>query len=78
MRSRVGSRLPAFSKSEAALIKGSLDFVGINYYTTFYAKNNSTNLVGVLLNDSIADSGAITLRKYTMTPLQQDLMKTSL
>ncbi|KAG6708643.1 hypothetical protein I3842_06G091600 [Carya illinoinensis] len=61
MRSRVGSRLPAFSKSEAALIKGSLDFVGINYYTTFYAKNNSTNLVGVLLNDSIADSGAITL-----------------
>lgn len=61
MRSRVGSRLPAFSKSEAALLKGSLDFVGINYYTTFYAKNNSTNVIGVLLNDSIADSGAITL-----------------
>ncbi|KAF5443410.1 hypothetical protein F2P56_035966 [Juglans regia] len=61
MRSRVGSRLPAFSKSEAALVKGSLDFVGINYYTTFYAKNNSTNLIGVLLNDSIADSGVITL-----------------
>lgn len=64
MRTRVGSRLPKFSPSEAALVKGSLDFVGINHYTTFYATKNSTNLVGVLLNDSIADSGTITLRKF--------------
>ncbi|KAJ4710778.1 Beta-glucosidase [Melia azedarach] len=61
MRSRVGSRLPRFSNSEAALLKGSLDFVGINHYTTFYAQHNSSNLLGVLLNDSLADSGAITL-----------------
>jgi len=64
MRSRVGNRLPKFSPSEAALVKGSLDFVGINHYTTFYARNNSTNLIGILLHDSIADSGAITLRKF--------------
>ncbi|KAI9124811.1 hypothetical protein K1719_004138 [Acacia pycnantha] len=61
MRSRVGSRLPEFSAYEASLVKGSLDFVGINHYTTFYAKENSTNIIGVLLNDTIADSGAITL-----------------
>uniref|UniRef100_A0A2N9J5M4 Beta-glucosidase n=1 Tax=Fagus sylvatica TaxID=28930 RepID=A0A2N9J5M4_FAGSY len=61
MRSRVGKRLPSFSKSEASLLKGSLDFVGINYYTTFYARHNSSDLIGKLLNDSIADSGAITL-----------------
>ncbi|RZB42137.1 Beta-glucosidase 40 isoform B [Glycine soja] len=61
MRTRVGSRLPKFSQSEAALVKGSLDFVGINHYTTFYAKDNSTNLIGTLLHDSIADSGAVTL-----------------
>ncbi|XP_010259408.1 PREDICTED: beta-glucosidase 40-like [Nelumbo nucifera] len=61
MRSRVGSRLPIFSKAEAALVKGSLDFVGINHYTTYYAKDNSTNIVGFVLNDSLADSGAITL-----------------
>ncbi|KAK2434383.1 cyanogenic beta-glucosidase [Trifolium repens] len=61
MRSRVGNRLPKFSPSEAALVKGSLDFVGINHYTTFYARNNSTNVIGTLLHDSIADSGAITL-----------------
>ncbi|KAF5752063.1 beta-glucosidase 40 [Tripterygium wilfordii] len=61
MRSRVGSRLPMFSKTEAALLKGSLDFVGINHYTTYYAQENSTNIINVLLNDSLADSGAIAL-----------------
>ncbi|KAJ1440367.1 Glycoside hydrolase family 1 [Sesbania bispinosa] len=61
MRSRVGNKLPKFTPSEAALVKGSLDFVGINHYTTFYARNNATNLIGVLLHDSIANSGAITL-----------------
>ncbi|XP_038707791.1 beta-glucosidase 40 [Tripterygium wilfordii] len=61
MRSRVRSRLPTFSKSEVALLKGSLDFVGINHYTTYYARKNSTNIINVLLNDSVADSGTITL-----------------
>ncbi|ONI30960.1 hypothetical protein PRUPE_1G284500 [Prunus persica] len=37
-KSKVGSRLPTFNKSEATLIKGSLDFVGINQYTTYYAR----------------------------------------
>ncbi|XP_042418449.1 beta-glucosidase 6-like [Zingiber officinale] len=61
MRTRVGDRLPKFSTAEAALVKGSLDFVGVNHYTTYYAKQNQTNMIGILLNDTIADSGAITL-----------------
>ncbi|KAL5055240.1 hypothetical protein RYX36_035922 [Vicia faba] len=61
MRSRVGNRLPKFSPSDAALVKGSIDFIGINHYTTFYARNNSTHVIGTLLNDAIADSGTITL-----------------
>ncbi|XP_077211412.1 beta glucosidase 40 [Tasmannia lanceolata] len=61
MRKRVGSRLPEFSKAEAALVKGSLDFVGVNHYTTYYARSNLTNIIDVLLNDTFADSGAITL-----------------
>ncbi|XP_022132224.1 beta-glucosidase 40 [Momordica charantia] len=61
MRSRVGGRLPTFSRQQAAMVKGSLDFVGINHYTTFYAYHNSTNIIGVALNDSIADSGAFTV-----------------
>ncbi|XP_031491977.1 beta-glucosidase 6 [Nymphaea colorata] len=59
MRSRVGSRLPKFTEDEAKLVNGSLDFVGINHYTTYYGKNNSTNIVGTLLRDSLSDAGAI-------------------
>ncbi|XP_010258106.1 PREDICTED: beta-glucosidase 6 [Nelumbo nucifera] len=61
MRSRVGRRLPTFSEAEAALVKGSLDFVGINHYTTWYAKDNSTNILSLLLNDTLSDSGTVTL-----------------
>ncbi|KAK9276681.1 hypothetical protein L1049_006217 [Liquidambar formosana] len=61
MKSRVGSRLPAFSKPQSALLKGSLDFVGINHYTTFYGYDNKSNIIGVLLNDSLADAGALTM-----------------
>ncbi|KAI7748197.1 hypothetical protein M8C21_002906 [Ambrosia artemisiifolia] len=61
MRTRVGDRLPRFSKLQSALLKGSIDFVGINHYTTWYAWHNSTSIIGTFLNDSIADSGAITL-----------------
>ncbi|KVI05497.1 Glycoside hydrolase, catalytic domain-containing protein [Cynara cardunculus var. scolymus] len=62
MRTRVGNRLPKFSKVQSALIKGSIDFVGVNHYTTWYAWHNSTNLIGALLNDSLSDSGSLTLR----------------
>ncbi|MQL85355.1 hypothetical protein Taro_017865 [Colocasia esculenta] len=67
MRTRVGDRLPKFTAPEASLVKGSLDFVGINHYTTYYAMNNKTNLIGALFHDVFADSGVITLRKFTST-----------
>ncbi|KAL4303604.1 hypothetical protein GQ457_10G028770 [Hibiscus cannabinus] len=60
MITRVGSRLPRFTKAESALLKGSLDFVGINHYTTFYARENKTNLIGSILHDTVADSGTFT------------------
>ncbi|KAA8528125.1 hypothetical protein F0562_035624 [Nyssa sinensis] len=37
MRSLVRTRLPTFSKNESDLVKGSFDFIGINYYTANYA-----------------------------------------
>ncbi|KOM43185.1 hypothetical protein LR48_Vigan05g078900 [Vigna angularis] len=37
MRSLVGKRLPEFIKEEAKLLVGSFDFLGLNYYTTYYA-----------------------------------------
>ncbi|KAL0692322.1 hypothetical protein Bca4012_059502 [Brassica carinata] len=38
MRQIVGSRLPNFTEEEAALVAGSYDFLGLNYYVTQYAQ----------------------------------------
>ncbi|KAL5132444.1 Beta-glucosidase 18 [Glycine soja] len=41
MHSILGSQLPRFSPEEKSLIKGSIDFIGINNYGTLYAKDCS-------------------------------------
>ncbi|KAK4396688.1 Oleuropein beta-glucosidase [Sesamum angolense] len=42
MRERVGNRLPKFTPNEVKLVKGSYDFLGINYYTTNWAAYKPT------------------------------------
>ncbi|PIN19192.1 Beta-glucosidase, lactase phlorizinhydrolase [Handroanthus impetiginosus] len=37
MRNAAGDRLPKFTQEQAKLIKDSYDFLGLNYYTTYYA-----------------------------------------
>ncbi|KAK4493433.1 hypothetical protein RD792_011597 [Penstemon davidsonii] len=71
MKTRVGSRLPIFSKIQSNQVKGSFDFIGINHYTTWYASVNKTNIIGVLLNDSLADSGASTLPFKNAKPISE-------
>lgn len=39
MKTMVKDRLPCLTAEEKALLKGSFDFIGINYYTATYAKN---------------------------------------
>ncbi|KAI4346203.1 hypothetical protein L6164_013275 [Bauhinia variegata] len=39
MRELVGSRLPKFDESEAKSLKGSYDFIGLNYYTSQFASD---------------------------------------
>lgn len=39
MQENVGSRLPVFTEKQSELVKGSMDFVGINHYTTYYMFN---------------------------------------
>jgi len=38
MRLLVGDRLPKFSIEQSRMVNGSFDFVGLNYYTTYYAR----------------------------------------
>ncbi|KAG6534104.1 hypothetical protein ZIOFF_007988 [Zingiber officinale] len=40
MRTNVKDRLPKFTERESQMLKGSFDFVGINYYTSLYAYSN--------------------------------------
>lgn len=37
MKTLVGERLPKFTAEQSAMVKGSLDYLGINYYTSNYA-----------------------------------------
>ncbi|GLU03268.1 hypothetical protein SLE2022_204760 [Rubroshorea leprosula] len=40
MREMVGNRLPNFTKEQSEMIKGSFNFLGVNYYTTMYAEDS--------------------------------------
>nr|CAB3453783.1 unnamed protein product [Digitaria exilis] len=39
MRAYLGDRLPTFTPEEVSLVKGSYDFIGVNYYTTYSTSN---------------------------------------
>ncbi|XP_065867113.1 beta-glucosidase 12-like [Euphorbia lathyris] len=43
LRTLVGKRLPKFTKEESERVKGSIDFLGVNYYTSNYAANMNTS-----------------------------------
>ncbi|CAL5192323.1 unnamed protein product [Lathyrus oleraceus] len=44
MKKNIGSRLPSFTKEESNLIRNSIDFLGINFYSTFSVNNHSKSL----------------------------------
>ncbi|KAG0502656.1 hypothetical protein HPP92_002728 [Vanilla planifolia] len=43
MKKIAGTRLPSFTKSESEVLKGSFDFIGLNYYTAVYISDNSSS-----------------------------------
>jgi beta-glucosidase/6-phospho-beta-glucosidase/beta-galactosidase len=43
MRAHFGSQLPAFTLEEQQLLKGSVDFLGVNIYTARYIAGRSEN-----------------------------------
>ncbi|XP_051126915.1 beta-glucosidase 24-like [Andrographis paniculata] len=42
MKLKVGDRLPKFNDKESTMVRGSFDFIGVNYYTTYWAKHKPT------------------------------------
>lgn len=38
------SRLPELSKEEVEFIRGTYDFMGLNYYTTFLVRNDNASV----------------------------------
>ncbi|WP_221029948.1 GH1 family beta-glucosidase [Actomonas aquatica] len=46
MRERLGDRLPQFSDEDRALLRGSSDFFGLNFYTGLYAANQGEETSG--------------------------------
>ncbi|TKY65810.1 Hydroxyisourate hydrolase [Spatholobus suberectus] len=44
MKKNAGLRLPSFTQKESNLVKGSIDFIGINFYYTHYVKNSPGSL----------------------------------
>jgi len=41
MKYSVGARLVKLTKAQSQGLRKSIDFLGVNYYTTYYAKNAS-------------------------------------
>ncbi|KAM3749822.1 hypothetical protein ACB098_05G215400 [Castanea mollissima] len=62
MKKNVGSRLPAFTNLESNLVKGSFDFLGLNYYAMIYIKDDSSKL-NMEVRDFDADM-AVSLSAY--------------
>ncbi|XP_015898782.3 beta-glucosidase 11-like isoform X2 [Ziziphus jujuba] len=56
MKKNVGSRFPAFTSLESETIKGSFDFIGVNYYYPVHVKDNSSSLK-LEIRDFFADAG---------------------
>ncbi|CAJ1806768.1 unnamed protein product [Sphenostylis stenocarpa] len=44
MKKNAGSRLPSFTQKESNLVRGSIDFLGINFYYSFYVSDSPDNL----------------------------------
>ncbi|KAF0904644.1 hypothetical protein E2562_036017 [Oryza meyeriana var. granulata] len=59
MQKLAGDRLPQFSTQASKLVSRSLDFVGINHYTTLYARNDRMRIRKLVMNDASTDSAVI-------------------
>ncbi|KAI3979309.1 hypothetical protein MKX01_020517 [Papaver californicum] len=60
MKKLVGERLSKITVETSRLLLGSFDFLGLNHYTTLYARNDRRRSMKMLLQDASADAAVIT------------------
>lgn len=65
IKKNAGSRIPSFTRLESQSVKGSFDFIGFNYYTAVYTKDNSISLKSTN-RDYVADSAVKLTRKLLL------------
>ncbi|KAL5755366.1 hypothetical protein ACOSP7_023586 [Xanthoceras sorbifolium] len=65
MRTMVRERLPKFTNRQSRMVKGSYDFIGVNYYTAYYAVDVP------IINSSIVSYSTDSLAK--LTPVREGI-----
>ncbi|GKV15795.1 hypothetical protein SLEP1_g26546 [Rubroshorea leprosula] len=60
MKKLVGERLPLILPEISRILLGSLDFIGINHYTTLYVRNDRTRIRKLIFHDASSDTAVIT------------------
>uniref|UniRef100_A0A2N9HXU1 Beta-glucosidase n=1 Tax=Fagus sylvatica TaxID=28930 RepID=A0A2N9HXU1_FAGSY len=73
MRDLVKERLPIFSEEEKKMITGTLDFIGLNYYTSRYAIATAPAQYPRHRFDSLAYGSSVAEKRNDSIPLDQAL-----
>ncbi|XP_021894780.1 putative beta-glucosidase 41 isoform X2 [Carica papaya] len=60
MKKLVAKRLPRIPRETSQMLVHTLDFVGINHYTTLYAKDDKIQIQKLILHDASSDAAVIT------------------
>ncbi|XP_059651811.1 beta-glucosidase 24-like [Cornus florida] len=68
MIEHVKERLPIFSKAQSEMVKGSFDFIGLNYYTAAYAYDVDCNKIPSYLTDSCSKLSPINKSGHQIGP----------
>ncbi|KAL0411255.1 UNVERIFIED_CONTAM: Beta-glucosidase 17, partial [Sesamum latifolium] len=80
MQSLVGSRLPKFTKEQIEMLKGSFDFLGLNYYTGNFAadipvRNGSiSSTTDSMVNFSTYDINGVAIGNPSLFSLEFTLL----
>ncbi|KAK6785482.1 hypothetical protein RDI58_018937 [Solanum bulbocastanum] len=73
MRHYLGTKLPIFSGEEKILIKNSTDFIGLNHYTTYFAKDCLNSNCTCMESDILCTHGENrAIRGYVLITGQKD------